>query len=268
LNTITIPKVDDFKPGVLLPRISATDYADYSYCPRRYYYAKVLGLRGYERHTGEEEKGPSSMEKGSKLHALLEVYDFVKKELPGSVRLTEEQKKDLLPLVEGIAGSEIGRMIASTAPDGQKREYEFSTRIDGVQCIARIDLALRLSEKEWSIIDYKSGKKTDWSLELYKNQVSYYAALFSHANKIDVTRCAIVYAEASMSPPVWFEPSSTIANIKEAISQIEVGEFKPTIDKRCFGCPYSGSAGGRWVCKFGWNFVKGRVKRRKRSKSK
>jgi CRISPR/Cas system-associated exonuclease Cas4 (RecB family) len=225
-------------------------------------------LRGYERHTGEEEKGQESMEKGTKLHAMLEAYDFVKRELPGSVRLTEDQKKDLLPLVKGIADSEIGKMLAAAGTDSQKREYEFSTRLDGVQCIARIDLALRMSEKEWSIVDYKSGKKTDWSLELYKNQVSYYAALFSHANKVEVPKCSIVYAEASMSPPVWFEPRVTLGDIKDAISDIEAGEFKPVKDKRCFGCPYSGSGGGRWVCRFGWDFVKGKIRRRRKSKTR
>jgi CRISPR/Cas system-associated exonuclease Cas4 (RecB family) len=251
---------------VLLPRISATDYADYSYCARRYYYAKVLGLRGYERHTGEEEKGQASMERGTKLHAMLEAYDFKKRQLPDSVRLTDDQKKDLVPVVEAVAGSEIGKMIESTPPNGQKREYEFSTRIDGVQCIARIDLALQLNDKEWTIIDYKSGKKSDWSLELYKNQVSYYAALFGDSNKVEVPKCAIVYAGVPMEAPNWFKPSITIAEIEDAISKIEAGDFKPTDDKRCFSCPYSG-VGGRWVCNFGWNIVKGKVKRKRATSS-
>ena len=149
----------------------------------------------------------------------------------------------------------------------QKREYEFSTRIEGVQCIARIDLALQLSDKEWAIVDYKSGKKSDWSLELYKNQVSYYAALFAYANEVDVPKCAIVYAGVPMGPPLWFKPSIAIAEIKDAISRIEAGDFKPTDDKRCVSCPYSG-VGSRWVCKFGWDKVKGNVKTRKRNSKK
>jgi CRISPR/Cas system-associated exonuclease Cas4 (RecB family) len=195
---------------------------------------------------------------------MLEAYDFVSKKLPVSIRLTDEQKNELLPLVKGIAGSELGSMIASTPIDGQKREYEFSTRIDGVQCIARIDLALRLSEKEWSVVDYKSGKKSEWSLELYKNQVGYYAVLLSYANKVNVPKCAIVYAGTSVSQPEWFEPKITLSNVREAITQIEAGNFKPEADRRCIACPYSGSGGGRWVCKFGWNFVNGNVRRKKK----
>jgi ATP-dependent exoDNAse (exonuclease V) beta subunit len=256
-KSLEIPTTKSIEQKQALPRLSATDFADYEYCPRRYYYAKVLGLRQYERHTGEEEGDRSSQEEGSKLHAMLEAYDFVAHKLPVTPRLSDKEKEKLMPLVESIAKSDLGTTIASTSQNDQRREFEFSTMVDGVQFISRIDLALKGSGGDWSIFDYKSGKKTKWSLELYRKQVGFYAALFGHAMSVPVSSCAIAYTGVPKPDVIPFKPEITIEQIKATVSEIEKSNFEARHEPdKCYACPYSGSGRSRWVCRFGWDHVK------------
>ncbi len=219
-------------------KISYSRLAEYSECPRRYYYRYV-----------EERSLPKQSEEmvlGSILHDLLK-YILTPALLPPTFQDAERRLRSLL---SGKVGAErmaeaieLGRkVIANLLNEDTSRilaiEYSFSLALSKHLVTGRMDRVDRHKDGELEILEYKLHSQRGWRDNL--QLVLYHLAAESiwHPPSIKLTLVSFIDNEKDS----FYLKESEVVEGREKIinlaSGIERGDFTPLRGDHCFRCPF------------------------------
>ncbi|SFS67175.1 UvrD-helicase domain-containing protein [Marininema halotolerans] len=251
--------------------ISVTDLTVLANCPRKFYYAKLLGLPEMANevaHEGYELLGTKRASfqldprmKGEIIHRLVEI-------LPPSPTTLEERDalyqntfadlgvkpsdylatmKVIDPFIEAYRRSRFYRDLSNQT--GIKREARFIGHTRGLEIEGIIDRIHCTSEGEWELVDYKtnhvSGPRVAEVAKEYLPQLYLYALAAWEEWGIQLTRGILYF----LHPDEQIVFEITEGWMDEARQQLDTwaqllhgkedpSHFRPQPGKRCTYCPY------------------------------
>ncbi len=132
------------------PTVTTLSYSsleEYDRCGYRFYAERVLGLPGRRPQAGG---GPSGIERGVRVHELLERLDFRRPVIP-------EADADTQALIERFAQSELCRRLGRAM--SVRREQRFRFLLGDVLVQGALDVLAR-EPGQLLVVDYKTGTST------------------------------------------------------------------------------------------------------------
>jgi ATP-dependent helicase/nuclease subunit A len=244
--------------------VSYTSLAAYERCGYRFYTERVLGLPPTEeRRTGAESPAADSgavldaAERGTLVHALLEVLDFRRPVLPTPAAIAAAAPREPTPaevgevrkLLEAFAESELRERLGRATR--VRREQRFGFLQSGLLITGMLDVMASEPGERTLIVDYKSDRLADIApAEVvgreYATQQRIYAlaALRAGAAEVEVIHVFLETPEAPVT--VTFtrqEVPELEARLDGLTRGLRGGEFSVTeMPHRgtCHGCPAEG----------------------------
>ena len=230
--------------------LSYTALSLFKRCSYRYYAERVVGMKASDdsgRIPGSS--GLAATEIGDAVHRLLELVDLtspsppdlelVRSWYPG---VTGDELARIGELVSAYCESDLARRIA-TLP-GAQVERPFAFEHDGVLLHGRLDVLQREGGRAL-VLDYKTNLLEDLSpdevveADYTLQRLVYAIACFrAGADEVEVVYHFLERPDAVVERT--FERSelpALEAELSDAISLINAGEFRPTPGEVCNGCP-------------------------------
>jgi hypothetical protein len=267
LEDVTLPPAPRLHELVTVPdppvhrvrRLSYSALALFERCSYRYYAERVAGMRPVAWSGGDGDgegdgdgdgDGLHATEIGDAAHRLLELVDLSAPSCPDVdiVRswyagVSEQELERIRELVDAYCSSDLARRVAAL-PDARP-ERPFAFQHDGVLLHGRLDV-LHVDGPRALVLDYKTnalGEADPAEIveQEYVLQRLVYALVCFRAGADEVE---VVYSflERPESPVVTEFTRDDLpaleAELSEAISRIQAGEFVPTPSEfACSGCP-------------------------------
>jgi CRISPR/Cas system-associated exonuclease Cas4 (RecB family) len=219
---------DSFNALELKPDLSVTGLTQYSACPRRFYYAQLLGLDesndffSTKKEIVANTPGVSSSERGSNIHKRIQKLLEEKKCLPENFPCKKFWDAPWHELLDKNIYSEL--------------ELRFKWRDQ--MLIGAPDLFF-FTGSQLTVIDFKTGKVEDSSLRAYKTQLLLYSHAiidkFTHI-KIDGISCQIW----SLDEGVIHHCHYRYDNVQQELDKLtfSVESYKEKKLDHCSKCPY------------------------------
>lgn len=184
------------------PTYAVTQLADYHRCPRRYYYAHVVGLTDHASPDDAREWTLTShaiRDRGTAAHAVLEHLDYeayvgagseperlevLRSTLrPMNVQLPRAAREEVLEALRAALGhSEWSRRLASAQVEGRlERERPAVVHLRGesgeVYVKGRLDMLLTLEQGPTLVLDHKYCARSEAGLAPHRFQLAVYALM-------------------------------------------------------------------------------------------
>ena len=237
-------------------------------CPLIYYFSLVLKVDEHPRGRGKAgstgKSRMSALDRGTRVHELLERADFAAPPLAEATRLAnqlddvaadevakiESLLRNVLtdPLIERVRGA--GRV---------EREYPFFLELGGTTVQGVIDLVFRDAEDRGVVVDYKSNDlagpgRLATLTELYRPQIELYALAAKRAGLVEPDEGTLYFLNKSQ--PVVLQVDSERLETAEgraagALSSIARSAWDTQPGEKCRGCGYR----KRGICEVGKRFV-------------
>jgi ATP-dependent helicase/nuclease subunit A len=236
-------------------------------CPLIYYFSLALKVDEHPRGRGKAgstgKRRSSALERGTRVHELLERADFTAPPLTEAARLANQlddvapdevaQIESLLrnvltdPLIERVRGA--GRV---------EREYSFFLELGGTTVQGVIDLVFSDAEGLGVVVDYKSNDlagpgRLATLTELYRPQIELYALAAKRAGLVEPNEGTLYFLNKSRPVPLAVDAerletaeeraAGALASIARSAWDTEPGE-------KCRGCGYR----KRGICEVGKSF--------------
>ena len=237
-------------------------------CPLVYYFSLVLQLdenpRGRGKAGSAGQRRLTALERGERVHKLLERADFAAPPIAEAARLTS-QLDDVSPdeserierLLRNVLGDPLIERVRS-APRIE-REYPFFLDLDGTTVQGVIDLVFRDAEGRGVVVDYKSNDlagpgRLETLTELYRPQIELYALAAKRAGLITPNEGTLYFLNKAQSVPLAVDAErldSAERRAADALSTIARSAWDTEPGEKCRGCGYR----KRGYCEVGKRFV-------------
>jgi ATP-dependent helicase/nuclease subunit A len=241
-------------PENRIRRLSYSALALFELCSYRFYAERIVGLRETKPMLGDVDgqAGLAATEIGDAAHVILEGLELADPrppaEMAAAVRAlyataSDEEVARIGGLVDAYCKSEIARRLANLS--GATVERSFAFEHDGVLLHGRLDV-FHEAEGKALVVDYKTNVLEDASPEEvvereYRLQRLVYAlACFrAGADEVEVVYQFLERPNDLVTLCYKAEEVSVLeAQLSEAITAIQAGEFRPTPSEyACSTCP-------------------------------
>jgi RecB family exonuclease len=156
---------------------SYTSLHELERCGFRFYLERVLGLpEDREAARGEGDGNVKARERGTVVHALLERLDFAAPRAPSAsearalavelgVAVDGAEALEMVGLLEPALASPLVARLAAAEEVRREHPFAFSTGEQEPLLVGFIDLLAREPDGTWLVLDYKTDRLGDASLE-------------------------------------------------------------------------------------------------------
>lgn len=251
-------------PALAAPlSLKVTEILAYQRCPLVHRFAHMLEIPEHAAHRARvrgESREMSSVEMGTRVHALLERANFSATDTAAEIASLveaepERHRSRIAAMLTPVLDGEVGELVRKAKR--VERELPFAFRIGGVMLEGVIDLALQGDDGSWSVLDYKSNDisrsgRLEQLVEYYTPQLEVYGLALSRAGLGEVSECVLVF----LSGPKVKRWTFGCADTREAwtertVRAIAGGEYETEAGAKCVRCGY----GKRRVCAVGAGFA-------------
>jgi CRISPR/Cas system-associated exonuclease Cas4 (RecB family) len=236
-------------------------------CPLVYHFSHVLKVdehpRGRGKATATGKGRTSALERGTRVHELLERADFSAAPVAEAARLAS-QLDDVLPdevaKIEGLLRNVLSDPLIERVRTATRieREYSFFLRLGGTTVQGVIDLVFADADGRGVVVDYKSNdlagpSRLETLTELYRPQIELYALAAKRAGLIEPHEGTLYFLNKSqpVALPVDAERLEMAeGRAAEALSSIARSAWDTEPGEKCRGCGYR----KRGICEVGKRF--------------
>jgi CRISPR/Cas system-associated exonuclease Cas4 (RecB family) len=217
--------------------------------------AKAAGGRGQRRLT--------ALERGERVHKLLERADFAAPPVAEAARLTSqlddvsaEESERIEGLLRNVLSDPLIERVRS-APRVE-REYPFFLDLGGTTVQGVIDLVFRDAEGRGVVVDYKSNDlagpgRLETLTELYRPQIELYALAAKRGGLVTPNEGTLYFLNKARSVPLAVDEErldSAEGRAAYALSTIARSAWDTEPGEKCRGCGYR----KRGYCEVGKRF--------------
>ena len=257
----------DARSARALAVTTVTQLVYYFRCPLVYYFGLVLQLDEHPRGRGKAgtigKRRSSALERGERVHKLLERADFKASPVAEAARLArqiDDVEPDEAAKIEGLVRNVLVDPLIDRVRNAQRveREYPFFLDLDGTMVQGVIDLVFRDADGRGVVVDYKSNdlsgpKRLETLTELYRPQIELYALAAKRAGLIEPDEGTLYFLNKSQ--PVSLAVDAERLDVaegraSEALSNIARAAWDTAPGEKCRGCGYR----KRGYCEVGKQF--------------
>jgi ATP-dependent helicase/nuclease subunit A len=254
--------------SVALAVTTVTQLVYFFRCPLVYYFGLVLQLDEHPRGRGKAgatgKRRSSALERGTRVHELLERADFSAAPLTEATRLVsqlDDVPPDEVARIEGLLRNVLGDPLMERVRSGTgvEREYSFFLDLGGTTVQGVIDLVFQDAQGRGVVVDYKSNDlagpgRVQTLTELYRPQIELYALAAKRAGLIEPNEGTLYFLNKAqpVSLPVGTERlEAAEERASRALSSIAGSAWDTEPGEKCRGCGYR----KRGYCEVGKRFV-------------
>ena len=236
-------------------------------CPLVYYFSFVLQLdenpRGRGRNGNTRLRGLTALQRGERVHELLERADFTEPpvaEADRLVRQLDDVSSDDSVRIEGLLRNVLTDplMVRVRSASRMEREYPFFLDLGGTRVEGKIDLVFQDAEGRGVVVDYKSNDlagqgRLETLTELYRPQIELYALAAKRAGLITPDEGTLYFLNKAQSVPLAVDAGrleSAERRVGDALSTIARSVWDTEPGEKCRGCGYR----KRGYCEVGKRF--------------
>jgi ATP-dependent helicase/nuclease subunit A len=236
-------------------------------CPLVYYFGLALQLdenpRGHGKTGSTVQKRLTALERGTRVHELLERADFTAPPATEAPRLvtqfddlsTEESGK-----IEGLLSNVLSDPLIERVRSARmvEREYPFFLDLGGTTVQGVIDLVFQDAEGHGVVVDYKSNDlsgrgRLQTLTELYRPQIELYALAAKRAGLVTPNEGTLYFLNKAQAVPLAVDAERLdVAERRagDALSSIARSAWDTEPGEKCRGCGYR----KRGYCEVGKRF--------------
>ena len=236
-------------------------------CPLIYYFSLVLQVDEHPRGRGKTaatgKKRTSALERGTRVHALLERANFAAPPLAEAERLTnllDDVSPDELAKIEGLLRNVLTDPLIERVRGAARveREYSFFLDLGGTTVQGVIDLVFQDAQGRGVVVDYKSNDlaapgRLAALTELYRPQIELYALAAKEAGLVEPNETTLYFLNKSqaISAPVDARRLEVVeGQASDALATIARSAWDTEPGEKCRGCGYR----KRGYCEVGRRF--------------
>jgi ATP-dependent helicase/nuclease subunit A len=205
----------------------------------------------------------SALERGERVHKLLERADFKASPIAEAARLArqiDDVEPDEAAKIESLVRNVLVDPLIERVRNAARveREYPFFLELDGTMVQGVIDLVFRDAEGRGVVVDYKSNdlsgpKRLETLTELYRPQIELYALAAKRAGLIEPDEGTLYFLNKSQ--PVSLAVDAERLDVaegraSEALTNIARASWDTEPGEKCRGCGYR----KRGYCEVGKGF--------------
>ncbi|MGD8240367.1 MAG: 3'-5' exonuclease, partial [Armatimonadota bacterium] len=249
-------RVGSLPPGqATQQRFTVTQLATYIACPREYELRYARDLPEYYEPLPDTH-GPllSPLERGTVAHRCLQRIgrdreEDVERVVRGCLRefglapaADESAQSDIAGMVNAFLATDLFRIVRSAVR--LRTEAPFAMPLDGGIIEGQVDAAAWDAEGAIHLIDYKTGKGDERSMERYRFQLALYCAATEAAFGAPPASATLYQLEQADSHALRLpeEMNEAVSKALSAIEAIRAGRYPPGDGRYCARC------GHAWVC--------------------
>jgi ATP-dependent helicase/nuclease subunit A len=236
-------------------------------CPLVYYFSLVLQLDENPRGRGRAESGGqrrlTALERGERVHELLERADFTAPPVAEAARLArqlDDVSVDESVKIEGLLKNILTDPLIDRVRSAPRmeREYPFFFDLDGTRVEGKIDLVFQDAEGRGVVVDYKSNDlagpgRLETLTELYRPQIELYALAAKRAGLITPNEGTLYFLNKARSVPLAVDAKrldSAALRSADALGTIARSAWDTEPGEKCRQCGYR----KRGYCEVGRRF--------------
>ena len=237
-------------------------------CPLIYYFSHVLKVEEHPRGRGKAastgKRRTSALERGTRVHELLERADFAASPLAEAARLAsqlDDVAPDEVANIEGLLRNVLADpLIERVRSAGRvEREYSFFLDLAGTAVQGVIDLAFEDAAGRGVVVDYKSNDlagpgRLETLTELYRPQIELYALAAKRAGLIEPDEGTLYFLNKSQPVALSVDAErleTAEGRATDALSSIARSAWDTEPGEKCRRCGYR----KRGVCEVGKRFT-------------
>lgn len=205
----------------------------------------------------------SALERGTRVHELLERADFTAAPVSEAARLVsqlDDVPPDELGRIEGLLRNVLTDPLIERVRSAPKieREYSFFLDLGGTTVQGVIDLVFQDADGHGIVVDYKSNDlagpgRLETLTELYRPQIELYALAAKRAGLIEPDEGTLYFLNKAKPVPLQVDAERLDAaegRASEALSSIARSTWDTEPGEKCRGCGYR----KRGYCEVGKRF--------------
>jgi ATP-dependent helicase/nuclease subunit A len=237
-------------------------------CPLVYYFSLVLQVDENPRGRGGKavatgQRRLTALERGTRVHELLERADFTAPAASESARLVR-QIDDVTPdesgRIEGLLRNVLSDPLIERVRSASRieREYPFFLDLDGTTVQGVIDLVFQDADGRGVVVDYKSNDlagpgRLETLTELYRPQIELYALAAKRAGLVSPNEGTLYFLNKAQAVPLAVDAArldSAERRAGDALSSIAHSAWDTEPGEKCRSCGYR----KRGYCEVGKRF--------------
>ena len=236
-------------------------------CPLVYYFSFVLQLdenpRGRGRAGSTGQGGLTALQRGERVHKLLERADFTAPPVAEAARLArqlDDVSADESVKIEGLLKNILTDPLIDRVRSAPRmeREYPFFFDLDGTRVEGKIDLVFEDAEGRGVVVDYKSNDlagpgRLETLTELYRPQIELYALAAKRAGLITPNEGTLYFLNKARPVPLAVDAKrldSAALRSADALGTIARSAWDTEPGEKCRQCGYR----KRGYCEVGRRF--------------
>jgi ATP-dependent exoDNAse (exonuclease V) beta subunit len=237
-------------------------------CPLVYYFSLVLQVDEHARGRGKAastgQRRSSALERGTRVHALLERADFTAPPVAEAARLVtllDDVPPDELARIEGLLRNVLSDPLIERVRSAARieREYPFFLDLGGTTVQGVIDLVFQDAEGRGVVVDYKSNDlaapgRLATLTGLYRPQIELYALAAREAGLVEPNEATLYFlnrAQAVATPVDTPRLEVVESQASDALARIARSAWDTEPGEKCRGCGYR----KRGYCEVGKRFT-------------
>jgi ATP-dependent helicase/nuclease subunit A len=236
-------------------------------CPLVYYFGLVLQIDEHPRGRGKAaptaKRRTSALERGTRVHELLERADFSAApavEAKRLVTLLDDVEPEEVTKIEGLLRNVLTDPLIDRVRDARRveREYPFFLDLGGTMVQGVIDLVFEDADGRGVVVDYKSNDlkasgRIATLTELYRPQIELYALAAERAGLIEPNEGTLYFLNGSRSVPLPVDTERlevAESRAADALTSIARSSWDTEPGEKCRECGYR----KRGYCEVGKRF--------------
>jgi ATP-dependent helicase/nuclease subunit A len=236
-------------------------------CPMVYYFSFALQLdenpRGWGKAGNTGPSGLTALQRGERVHDLLERADFSAPPVAEAGRLAsqlDDVSSDDTVTIEGLLKNVLTDPLLDRVRSASRmeREYPFVLDLDGTRVEGKIDLVFQDAKGRGVVVDYKSNDlagpgRLETLTELYRPQIELYALAAKRAGLVTPNEGTLYFLNKAQSVPLAVDSKrldSAERRAADALSTIARSAWDTEPGEKCRGCGYR----KRGYCEVGRRF--------------
>ncbi len=244
-------------------RFVASEFAEYLYCPQRYYLSRILGILPGDVGLANEAHASSGLVFGTVVHRALAAWDFrseslakaVEHAVAGSGLAGSQKGKEIARAAAGMIRGALDQGLFASAAAAKERvgEYPVAGRVSDFVVEGSLDGAFTSAGGGVEIVDYKTDRvELGGIAELaahYELQVACYALAATKAG-MKVDRASLLFLRPALRHDWTCDPAQLAAwehRLTDCVASIRGGAFAERADITPCRCRHAWTCGRKTV---------------------
>jgi len=246
---------------------TVTQLVYYFRCPLVYYFSLVLQVDEHPRGRGKAgatvKRRSSALERGERIHKLLERADFTGAPVAEAARLAnqlDDVEPDEAAKFEGLLRNVLADPLIERVRSASRveREYSFFLDVGGTMVQGVIDLVFEDAQSRGVVVDYKSNDlagpgRVETLTELYRPQIELYALAAKRAGLVEPNEGTLYFLNRAQSVPLPVDAErleTAERRVSDGLTSIARSAWDTEPGEKCRGCGYR----KRGYCEVGKQF--------------